>query len=48
MTAAMSIGFKSLAGFVCLACLWAGTQPALAATWQEHRDAGFLAFANAD
>ena len=48
MTAAVSIGFRSLAGFVCLVCLLAGTQPALAATWQEHRDAGFLAFANAD
>ncbi len=47
----MSIGLRSLTSFVCLACLvglWAGTQPALAATWQEHRDAGFLAFANAD
>ena len=48
MTAAVSIGFRSLAGFACLVCLLAGTQPALAATWQEHRDAGFLAFANAD
>jgi len=48
ITAAVSIGFRSLASFVCLVCLLAGTQPALAATWQEHRDAGFLAFANAD
>jgi hypothetical protein len=48
LTAAMSIGSKPLACFVCLVCLWAGTQPALAATWQEHRDAGFVAFANAD
>ncbi len=44
----MSIGLKPLNCFVCLVCLWAGTQPALAATWQEHRDAGFLAFTNAD
>jgi len=48
MTAAMSIGLRSLASLVFLVCLWAGTQPALAATWQEHRDAGFFAFANAD
>ena len=48
ITAAVSIGFRSLASFVCLVCLLAGTPPALAATWQEHRDAGFLAFANAD
>lgn len=34
--------------FVCLFCLWAGALPALAATWQEHRDAGFLAFSKAD
>ena len=44
----MSIGLKPLNCLVCLVCLWAGTQPALAAAWQEHRDAGFLAFTNAD
>ena len=48
LTAAMSIGLRPLVCLVCLVCLWAGTRPALAATWQEHRDAGFLAFANAD
>ena len=48
LTAAMSIGLRPLNCFVCLVCLWAGTMPALAATWQEHRDAGFLAFTSAD
>ena len=48
LAAAMSLGSRPLACLVCLVCLWAGVQPALAATWQEHRDAGFLAFANAD
>ncbi len=44
----MSIGLKPLNCFVCLFCLWAGALPALAATWQEYRDAGLLAFENAD
>jgi len=39
---------KLLALFVCLFALWAGALPALAASWQEHRDAGFLSFSNAD
>jgi len=47
--AAMPLVSRPLACFVCLVCLlWAGTQPAPAATWQEHKEAGFLAFANAD
>ena len=44
----MSIGLKPLNCFICLFCLWAGALPALAATWQEYRDAGHLAFENAD
>lgn len=44
----MSAGLRPLKLLVCLACLWAGTLPALAATWQEYRDAGFRAFANTD
>ncbi len=48
LTAAMFIGLKPLNCFVCLFCLWAGALPALAATWQEYKDAGLLAFENAD
>ncbi len=44
----MSAGLRPLKHLVCLVCLWAATQPALAATWQEQRDAGFRAFANTD
>ncbi len=44
----MSAGLRTLSCFVCLFCLWAGALPALAATWQEYRDAGLLAFENAD
>jgi hypothetical protein len=48
LAAAMSLGSRPLACLVCLVSLLAGAQPAPAATWQDHRDAGFLAFANAD
>ncbi len=44
----MSAGLRTLNCFVCLFCLWAGALPALATTWQEYRDAGLLAFENAD
>ncbi len=44
----MPAGLRTLNCFVCLFFLWAGALPALAATWQEYRDAGLLAFENAD
>jgi hypothetical protein len=48
LLAAMSHGTRPLALLICLVSLWVGLGTAQAATWQEHRDAGFLAFANAD
>lgn len=45
---AMSAGLRPLNFLVCLVCLWAGTLPALATTWQEYRDAGLRAYANTD
>ena len=48
LAAATSNGSRPLACVVFLVWLWAGVQPAPAAAWREHRDAGFLAFANAD
>ncbi len=45
---AMSQGLRPLALLACLASLWAGPGTALAAAWQDHREAGFLAFDNAD
>ncbi len=44
----MSAGLRPLIRLVCLVCLLAAAEPALAATWQEYRDAGFHAFANTD
>lgn len=44
----MSIRLNLLKNLVFIVCLWAATMPALAATWQEYRDAGFRAFANTD
>lgn len=48
LAAAMSHATRPLALLAFLVSLWAGLGFAVAATWQEHRDAGFLAFANAD
>lgn len=44
----MSAELRPLKCVICLFCLWVGALPAQATTWQEHRDAGFLAFDNAD
>ena len=45
---AMSLGPRPLACLIFWLALWAGAGSASAATWQDHRDAGLLAYANAD
>lgn len=39
---------RALSFVLCLPCFGIGALPALAVTWQEERDAGVLAFSNAD
>lgn len=44
----MSVWSRALTCYLCILCLLTGPPPAAAGTWQEERDAGFLAFSNAD
>lgn len=44
----MSVRSRALTCCLCILCLLTGPPPAAAGAWQEERDAGFLAFSNAD